>query len=94
MSETSLNCCLDRENDRLKIESYNFIRSGNSSGLKKGGACIYYNEYIPLIRRDDLCSLSNCLITEIYLEMKGASLLVSTDHLVKISTSLKIFLKL
>ena len=39
-------------------------------GLKKGVLCIYYKEHIPLIRIDDLCSLSNCLVTEICLENK------------------------
>ena len=44
------------------------IRSDDPSGLKKGGVYIYYQEHIPLIRRDDLGSLSNCSETEIRLE--------------------------
>ena len=35
---------------------------------EKGGVCICYKEHIPLVRRDDLCTLSNCLVTEIRLE--------------------------
>ena len=27
--------------------------------------CIYYEEYIPLIKGDDICTLDNCLVTEI-----------------------------
>ena len=68
MSETFLNSSLDRDDDRFKIEGYNLIRSDNPSGLKKGGVCIYYKQHILLISRDDLCSLSNCLVTEICLE--------------------------
>ena len=32
---------------------------------KKDGVCIYRKEHILLIRRDDLCTLDNCLVTEI-----------------------------
>ena len=35
---------------------------------KKVGVCVYYKEDIPLVRRDDLCTLINCLVTEICLE--------------------------
>ena len=37
-------------------------------GVQKKGVCVYYEEHIPLARRDDLCTLSNCLVTEIRLE--------------------------
>ena len=33
-----------------------------------GGVCIYYKEYISLIKRDDICTLDNCLMTEIRLQ--------------------------
>ena len=56
-SETFLNSSLYREDDRLKIEGYNLIRSDNPGGLKKGGVCIYYKKDIHIIRRDNLCSL-------------------------------------
>ena len=28
--------------------------------------CIYFKEHIPLIKRDDICTLDNCLVTEIH----------------------------
>ena len=40
------------------------IRPDHPSDSKKGGICIYYKEHI-LIRCDDLCTLDNCLVTEI-----------------------------
>ena len=39
-----------------------------SKWFKKSGICIYFKEHIPLIRRDDICTLSNCLEIEIRLE--------------------------
>ena len=35
------------------------------SDSKKGGVCIYYKEHISLIKWDDICTLDNCLVTEI-----------------------------
>ena len=32
---------------------------------QKGGVCIYYKDYIPLTKRDDVCTLDNYLVTEI-----------------------------
>ena len=56
------------EDNSLKIEGYNLIRSDDPNSLKKLGVCVSYKKYISLIRRGDLCSLSNCLVTEILLE--------------------------
>ena len=33
---------------------------------QKGAVWIYHKEHIPLIRRDDLCTLDTCLVTEIW----------------------------
>ena len=33
--------------------------------LKEGRICIYYKEHIFLIKRDDIYTLDNCLVTEI-----------------------------
>ena len=80
LSETFLNSSLDSEDGWLKIEGYNLIRSDQPSGSKKGGVCVYYKEHIPLLRRYDLCTLSNCLVTKFVWKSKSASLPVITDH--------------
>ena len=41
------------------------IRSDHPSNSKRGGVCIYYKEHVPLIKRDDICTLDNCLVTDI-----------------------------
>ena len=43
--------------------------------LKRGGVCIYYKEHIPLIKRDDICTLDNCLMTEIRSESEKCFLI-------------------
>ena len=74
LSETFLNSSLNRDDGRLKVEVYNLISSDDTSDLKKEGVCIYYKQHIPLIRRNDLCSPSNCLVTEIRSENEKCSL--------------------
>ena len=42
--------------------------------MKKGGICIYHKEHIPLILRDDINTLDNCLVTEIRSQNKKSFL--------------------
>ena len=65
LSETFLNSSIDSNDTRTLIDGYNLIRSDHPSDSKRGGVCIYYKEHIPLIKRDDICTLYNCLVTEI-----------------------------
>ena len=68
LSETFLNSSIQTNDDRISIDGYNLIRADHPSDSKRGGVCIYYKEHIPLIKRDDICTLDNCLVTEIRLK--------------------------
>ena len=61
-----MNSSIQSDDNRIKLDGYNLIRSDQPSDSKRGGVCIYYKEHIPLIKRDDICTLDNCLVTEIY----------------------------
>ena len=67
--ETFLNSSIETNDDRISIDGYNLIRADHPSDSKRGGVCIYYKEHIPLIKRDDICTLDNCLVTEIRLQL-------------------------
>ena len=41
------------------------MRADHPSNKKRGGVCIYYKEILPVIERDDLCNLNECLVLEI-----------------------------
>ena len=41
------------------------MRVDHPSNKKRGGVCIYYKEHLPVIKRDDLCNLNECLGLEI-----------------------------
>ena len=40
------------------------MKADHSSDSEKYGVCICYKEHIPLIKRNDICTLDNCLKTE------------------------------
>ena len=40
-------------------------------GGKIGGVCMYYKDHLPVTRRDYLCTLQECLVTEIKSEGKS-----------------------
>ena len=65
LTETFLNSSIVSDDNRIKIDGYSLIRSDHPRDSKKGGVCIYYKEHIPLILRDDINTLDNCLVTEI-----------------------------
>ena len=41
------------------------IRGDHPSNTKRGGVCIYYKEYLPLIRIVDTCKLNERIVTEV-----------------------------
>ena len=59
------NSLIQTSDDRISIDRYNLIRADHPSDSKREGVCIYYKEHIPLIKRDEICTLDNCLVTEI-----------------------------
>ena len=65
LSKTFLNSSIQNDGDRIKIDGYNLIRSDHPSASKKRVVCIYYKDHISLIKRDDICTLDNCLVAEI-----------------------------
>ena len=63
--ETFLNSSIETNDDRISIDGYNLIRADHPNDSKRSGVCIYYKEHIPVIKRDDTCTLYDCLVTEI-----------------------------
>ena len=41
------------------------IRVDHPSNTKRGGVCICYKEYLPLIRKVYICNLNECIVAEI-----------------------------
>ena len=69
LSETFLNSSYSEDDVRLKLTGYDCIRCDNPENLKRGGVCIYYKEHLPLVKRNDISPIQECLVTEI--KVKG-----------------------
>ena len=41
------------------------MKAEHPSNTKRGGVCVYYKERLPIIRRDDISTLKECLVIEI-----------------------------
>ena len=64
LSGTFLYPSIDSSDERITIERHNLLRADHPSNRERGGVCIYYKEHLPVIKRDDLCNLNDCLILE------------------------------
>ena len=41
------------------------MRANHLSNTKRGGVCMYYKKYLPLIGEIDICKLNECIVTKI-----------------------------
>ena len=51
--------------NRLSIPGHSMMKADHPSNTKRGGVCLYYEEHLAIIRRDDIFNLKECLVTEI-----------------------------
>ena len=70
LSETFLISLIQTNDDRISIDGYNLIRADHPSNSKRRGVCVYYEEHIPMIKRDKICTLHNFVMKEIRSEGK------------------------
>ena len=89
ISETFLDLSVDNIYDGLNINDYNTVRIDHSSNTNHGGAAIYYEDHLPVIRRN-ISSLNESIVLEMCLA-KNVSLPVDADHLVKARVNLMNF---
>ena len=65
LSETFLDSSFLNDDPRLNLNGYSPIRADHPSDTKKGGLCIYYKNYLPLILKPALSALNECLVCEL-----------------------------
>ena len=65
LSETFLDSTVSQHDEDIMINGYSLLRVDHPSNSKRGGVCLYFKEHLPLIRRNDLSILQECLVTEI-----------------------------
>ena len=70
LSETFLDSFMEARYLNINIPGYNSLSSDHPSNTKKGVVSMFYKDYLPVIRRDDLCPLTKCIVTEVILGKK------------------------
>ena len=68
LSETFLNSSIPNDENRINIAGYSLLRADHPSNTKKGGVCVYYKDFLLLIRKYDITDLKECLVMEITVE--------------------------
>ena len=63
--KTFLNSSMQSDDNRIKIDGYNLIRSGHPSDSKKMEYLFSYKEHVPLVKRGNISTLGNFLVMEI-----------------------------
>ena len=74
LSETFLDSSIPIDDNRLSIPDYSMMTADHASNTKRGRVCLYYKEHLPIIRRDDVSNLKECLVTEITVKNEGCFL--------------------
>ena len=83
---------ISKYDERVNIKDYNLVRADHPSNKKREGVCMYYKEHLPIIERDDLCTLKECLVTVIIVDKKNFFFRVYIDYQVRLKMSLRSFL--
>ena len=78
LSETFLDLSIQTNNPKLNIPGYTFLRSDHPSNIEKGGVCMFYKDHQPVIRCDDLCALTECIVVEV--NLGGKSLFFTSNY--------------
>ena len=65
LSETFLDSSIPIDDNRLSIFGYSMMRADHASSTKRGGVCLCSKDHLPIIRRDDISNLKECLVTKI-----------------------------
>ena len=71
LSETFLDLSIEINNPKLNLPDYTLWWSDYPSKIKRGGVCMFYKDYLPVIRRDDLSTLTEHIVVGVNLGTKS-----------------------
>ena len=70
LPESFLDSSIEASDPNINIPGYNSLRYDHLSSTRREVVCMFYKDYLPVIRRDDLCPFTECIVTEIKLGKK------------------------
>ena len=65
LSEIFLDSTIDLNDENINIDGNFILRADHPSNNIHGGFCIYFKQSLPLIRRDDVSTMQEAIVTEI-----------------------------
>ena len=65
LSEIFLDSTIDLNDENINIDGNSILRADHPSNNIHGGFCIYFKQSLPLIRRDDVSTMQEAIVTEI-----------------------------
>ena len=68
LSETFFDSTIDFNDGNINIDGNSISRADHHSNSKRGGVSIYFKQSLPLIRRDDLSTMQETIVSEISVE--------------------------
>ena len=97
LSESFLDVSVSNEDERIRIEGYNLLQADHPSNKKREVLHrMYYIEHLLIIKRGELYTLKECLVTEIIVDKKSYFFYFFcyfgyTDYQVKLKKNLRSF---
>ena len=90
LSQIFLDSSIKASDANINVSGYNSLPFDHPSlKTKRGRVSMFYKDYLPVIGRDDLCALSECIVTKIKLEKNPYFLLAIIDLQVKFQMNLR-----
>ena len=71
LSEDFLDFSIEASDPNIDISRCNSLCFDHLSTTKRRGVYMFYKDYLPVIRRDDLCALTECIVTDIKWEKES-----------------------
>lgn len=68
-SETFLDSTIHRNNGNIKTDSFSILRAHHTSNSKREVGCIFFKQILQLIRKNDLNTMHETIVTEITVEI-------------------------
>ena len=65
LSESYLDSTIPNDDINIQINGYSLLRADHPNDIKRRRVCIYFKESLPLIRRNDLTNVKDCIVAEI-----------------------------
>ena len=61
--ETFLDLSTQNDDERINIKGYNLLQADHPINKKRVGVSMCYKERLPIIKKYDLCTINECLVT-------------------------------